>query len=438
MGGGVIFRLTKMKIRRLKIENFRGIVDETIDFDPSFTVFAGRNGGGKSTILEAIAIMLSRLSGRMSGNAGDCASLGGRDITYGKKSCLLRLTLSSPEDSITLSLGLDSDGNEMEDSAAADACAAKLRGVFSKVGDPDCELPVFAYYGSDRNTSGFCAPRPSEGMDRMSVYNNAFSAGTNFDGFAEWFAAVLLERELAVSEAARMPLKRGNRAREEIEKKYRFISEIKGALREFSPTLEGFYVEDGRLFVKPRGIPAEYLSQGEKSVAALISDIALRMSGANPAMKKPLSTDAIIMIDEVDLHLHPDWQAQIAVKLQKIFPNAQFIVSSHSPSVFSVVKSVYKLDEDGDGTMRLARSSQYGKAPADILGTFLNAGREGSVKAEIDAMYEALDAGDAGRAMKAIARLRRIIPDDPEVLRGEYLARAIGSSNVNGGTNAPH
>lgn len=54
-GGGVIFRLTKMKIRRLKIENFRGIVDETIDFDPSFTVFAGRNGGGKSTILEAIA-----------------------------------------------------------------------------------------------------------------------------------------------------------------------------------------------------------------------------------------------------------------------------------------------------------------------------------------------------------------------------------------------
>ena len=298
---------------------------------------------------------------------------------------------------------------------------------------------MFAYYGSDRNTSGFCAPRPSEGMDRMSVYKNAFSAGTNFDGFAEWFAAVLLERELAVSEAARMPLKRGNRAREEIEKKYRFISEIKGALREFSPTLEGFYVEDGRLFVKPRGIPAEYLSQGEKSVVALISDIALRMSGANPAMKKPLSTDAIIMIDEVDLHLHPDWQAQIAVKLQKIFPKTQFIVSSHSPSVFSVVKSVYKLDEDRGGTVRLERSSQYGKAPADILGTFLNAGREGSVKAEIDAMYEALDAGDADRALKIIARLRRIIPDDPEVLRGEYLARAIGSSNANGGgTNAPH
>jgi len=61
------------------------------------------------------------------------------------------------------------------------------------------------------------------------------------------------------------------------------------------------------------------------------------------------------------------------------------------------------------------------------------------VKAEIDAMYEALDAGDADRALKIIARLRRIIPDDPEVLRGEYLARAIGSSNANGGgTNAPH
>lgn len=69
-----------MKIKRLKIENFRGIVDDTIDFDPSFTVFAGRNGGGKSTILEAIAIMLSRISGRMSGRTGDCTSLRDRDI----------------------------------------------------------------------------------------------------------------------------------------------------------------------------------------------------------------------------------------------------------------------------------------------------------------------------------------------------------------------
>lgn len=428
-----------MKIRRLKIENFRGIVDETIDFDPSFTVFAGRNGGGKSTILEAIAIMLSRLSVRMSGSAGGCAGLRGRDITYGRDYCLLKLTLSSPEDSITLSLGLGRDGAETEDSAAADACAAKLRGVFSKVGDPGCELPVFAYYGSDRNTSGFCAPRPSEGMDRMSVYENAFSAGTNFDDFAEWFAAVLLERELAVSEAARMPLRRGNRAREEIEKKYRFISEIKAALREFSPTLEGFYVEDGRLFVRPREIPAEYLSQGEKSVAALISDIVLRMAGANPAMKSPLSTDAIIMIDEVDLHLHPDWQSQIAVKLQKIFPRAQFIVSSHSPSVFSVVKSLYRLDDGGDGVVRLERSSQYGRAPADILGTFLNAGREGPAKAAVEAMYAALDAGDAAGALKIIARLRKAMPDDPEVLRGEYLARAIGFSNGGEGrTDAPH
>ena len=97
------------------------------------------------------------------------------------------------------------------------------------------------------------------------------------------------------------------------------------------------------------------------------------------------------------------------------------------------------LEEDRGGTVRLERSYEDGKAPADILGTFLNAGREGSVKAEIDAMYEALDAGDADRALKIIARLRRIIPDDPEVLRGEYLARAIGSSNANGGgTNAPH
>ena len=92
-----------MKIKRLKIENFRGIIDETVDFDRSMTVFAGRNGGGKSTMLEAIAIMLSRVSGRMSGNAGNLCGLSDRDITYGKPRCSLTLTLSSETDSIDLS-----------------------------------------------------------------------------------------------------------------------------------------------------------------------------------------------------------------------------------------------------------------------------------------------------------------------------------------------
>lgn len=418
-----------MKIKSLKIENFRGIVDETIEFDPSFTVFAGRNGGGKSTILEAIAIMLSRVSGRMSGDSAECAKLLKRDITYGKKFCRLQLTLASNDDSLTLTFGRDLEGNESEDTVAAEACAARLKGVFQKADDPQCELPVFAYYSTDRNTSRFCAPRSSEGMDRMGVYQNAFKAGTNFDDFAEWFADVMMERELAVAEAAKMPLKQGNRAREEIEKKFRFITEIKLALREFSPTLENFHTEDGKLFVKPRGIPAEYLSQGEKSVVSLMSDIALRMAVANPSMKKPLASRAIIMIDELDIHLHPDWQSRIAQKLPKIFPQTQFIVSSHSPSLFSVVKSLYKLDERRDGLSRLEHSSQFGRAPADILGTFLNAEREPSFRDEIAAMYEAIDGGDAQKALKLIARLQKYIPDDPEIVRGEYLARALEKTN---------
>lgn len=414
-----------MKIKRLKIENFRGIIDETVDFDRSMTVFAGRNGGGKSTMLEAISIMLSRVSGRMSGNAGNLCGLSDRDITYGKPRCSLTLTLSSETDSIDLSLGRDRDGNEFEDTAAADMCAARVRGVFSQVGNPTAELPVFAYYGADRNTSGFSAPRPSEGMDRIGVYKNAFDAGTNFDDFAKWFAAVLAEREAVVARAAQLPLKQGNKMRDEIAAQYGFISAIKTALREFSPTLEGFYVEDGKLFVKPRGIPAEYLSQGEKSVAALISDIALRMSGANPQMRNPLTTDAIIMIDEVDIHLHPDWQARIVKFLPKTFPKTQFIVSSHSPSVFSAVKSLYKLDEGRDGTTHIEYSPQYGRAPSDILGTFMNAERESSLGGEIAAMYEAIDNRDGAKAMRIISRLQKIIPDDPELVRGEYLARML-------------
>lgn len=77
----------------------------------------------------------------------------------------------------------------------------------------------------------------------------------------------------------------------------------------------------------------DQLSGGYKAVLSVIADIAKRLSMANPDSQNPLEEDAVILIDELDLHLHPKWQKEIVDDLKRTFPNCQFIVSTHSPFV---------------------------------------------------------------------------------------------------------
>ena len=73
------------------------------------------------------------------------------------------------------------------------------------------------------------------------------------------------------------------------------------------------------------------LSQGEKSLLALVGDIARRLAMMNPLLEDPLKGEGIILIDEIDLHLHPHWQRNIVRRLRETFPNCQFILTTHSP-----------------------------------------------------------------------------------------------------------
>lgn len=79
------------------------------------------------------------------------------------------------------------------------------------------------------------------------------------------------------------------------------------------------------------------LSQGEKSLLALVADIARRLVLLNPSLDDPLKGNGVVLIDEIDLHLHPEWQQTILPNLMKTFPNIQFIVTTHSPQVLTTV-----------------------------------------------------------------------------------------------------
>ncbi|MBQ4295913.1 MAG: AAA family ATPase [Prevotella sp.] len=77
----------------------------------------------------------------------------------------------------------------------------------------------------------------------------------------------------------------------------------------------------------------EQLSEGYKIVIAMVADLVARMAEANPGMDNPLEASGIVLVDEIDLHLHPQWQREIILQLTTVFKNIQFIVTTHSPII---------------------------------------------------------------------------------------------------------
>ncbi len=411
-----------MIVESIHIENFKGLRDEYVEFDKSSTVLAGRNGGGKSTVLEAVATMLSWLPVGLCNYAIRGRKISSHDITYGTDFSRLTMKLRN-KTSMTLTLYKERQKrvSKNSDMSAAGAFAHDMRVMLES--DENVQIPVLAYYGASRDTSGHSSPAPISTNDRTEVYKRAFQAGTNFDKLTQWFVDMGLQRQKEIAEAAKMPLKKGNIRRKEIDDFFNPLQFVSKALAAFSEDFGSFVIRDAMMFLEARNIPATNLSDGEKTIIALIADIAMRMIVANPKMKNPLNSNAIILIDELDLHLHPDWQSSIAKKLPEIFKNAQFIISSHSPSVMSVAKNLYKIDGKNNTLEKINNS--YGRSPADILSQLLNIHREPEIAKRFRAMYTAIDNGNFQTAQKIIDELNVIIPEDPEVLRGEYLIRSL-------------
>ncbi|MBE6414827.1 MAG: hypothetical protein E7035_09820 [Verrucomicrobiaceae bacterium] len=412
-----------MVVESIHIENFKGLKDEFVEFDKSSTVLVGKNGGGKSTILEAVAIMLSWLPVGLCNYAVKGRKIVSRDITYGADFSRLTMTLRNKKP-LKLTLykeRLQRRKNNQSNMTDADIFAHDMRVMLES--DESVQIPVLAYYGASRDISGYTSPKPISTNDRTEVYKRAFQAGTNFDKLTEWFEQMVLWREQEIEKASQIPLKKGNLRRVEIDEFFNPLRFVGKALAGFAEEFSSFVVRNGQMFLDSRNIPAINLSDGEKTIIALIADIAMRMIVANPKMKNPLESNAIILIDELDLHLHPDWQSSIAKKLPEIFKKAQFIISSHSPSVMSVAKNLYKIDGKSNTFEKI--NNAYGRSPADILTQLLNVHREPEIAKRFRAMYTAIDNGNFNTAQKIIDELNVLIPEDPEVLRAEYIVRAL-------------
>lgn len=359
-----------MKLNVLRLENFRSFAELEVPLHEQMTVIVAENGQGKSTLLDAIRIALwpyvssfdlARNAFNDPGNAiaiddvrlqrlssGDMArQLPARVIMTGDfgsgTSTWTRYRDSEAKASKTKDAG---NTNSMKQWATA------IQGQIRDPMQPVLDLKVFGYYGTGRLWAQKRLMESPKGKDdtkdadfyiRTFAYMNCLDPASSYKHFKEWFIWAfqsLREQQIRQLEG-RSPSPDLQAAKERVLAVQQaidtFLQPTTGWHRlEYSITREKSLV----LTHEQHGtLDVDQLSDGIRSVLAMIGDIAYRCIKLNPHLGADAArkTRGVVMIDEVDMHLHPRWQQVILSQLQEAFPMIQFIVTTHSPQVLTTV-----------------------------------------------------------------------------------------------------
>ena len=419
-----------MRILEVKLDNFRGAKDLSLPLHERLNVFAGINGSGKSSILDATAILLSWLVNRIKTTRAPGRPIVEFDIKNGESLAGLQIVMNDGRRKIGWSIKKVRRGysNKLAFSVLNFATeAARDIQIDIASNDGQTNLPLFAYYPVNRAVLDIpLRIRARHRFDLLSAYDGSLTSGANFRTFFEWFR----EREDLENEARR---DQQSILFDDIASDFPdpHLEAVRNALTSLMPDFRNLTVRRNplRMDVEKRNqrIAVNQLSDGEKCLMAMVGDLARRMAIANPLRDNPLTGNGVILIDEIDLHFHPEWQRTVITKLPEVFPNCQFLISTHSPSIITHVQpeSLYLLSMES-GLLEATRPSEsYGKTVDRILEDLmeLKTTRPTSVSESISGMYRLIDEGKLDSARESIAKLKEQIHDDSDLVKAEVLIK---------------
>jgi predicted ATP-binding protein involved in virulence len=408
-----------MIIKTLSLTNFRGIASLNLDFSPDINVFSGINGAGKSSVLEAMAILLSRLIGRICSTEGTGRFFTESDIRNGFRETVAKIEISFSGKDISWQVSKAIRTSKKQSITNLEALKRLAAEVRKSLQDKmDTSLPVAVFYSVNRSVIDVpLRIRTKHAFDQIAAYDLALTGKRNdFRLFFEWFR----DRE--------------DYENEMIRDNKRFVDQQLHAVREAIAAFTGFtglrihrnplrmeVLKDGKKY------DIRQMSDGEKCHLALVGDLARRLAIANPRSRKALEGTGVVLIDEIDLHLHPIWQIMVIPQFTKVFPNCQFIISSHSPHVLTQVKpeSVFLFKQTEDGIASEKAGESYGKTADRILEDLMGlpTTRPREVAERLSKIFRLIDQGKVIEAKRQILDLRQRIGDDPELVKANVLIK---------------
>jgi len=331
-----------MRINEIRITNFKGFREHSETFDPNFTVFVGENGAGKTSMLEAVALSLV-----------DWSYAVGEQIEINPG--IVRIASETNKTSIAfreviplvVAVTGDIGGNPASwtikfngtvpitnlpffSSTVLTEEGSRLRKEFDSGENASANWPVIAFYTADRGRSEkpkldwnrVFADKPK----RVDGYKGWKNSADLIAGFSGW-----LGRQEAIA------------FQESIEPA--ISGTVKAAIISCLPHAKDlrFSAKEGEPIIvwdDDSSVTFGNLSHGQKSILAMVGDIARRCAMVNPHLETdaPAKTPGIVLIDELDLHLHPRWQRRIVDDLKRTFPEIQFITTTHSPFIIQALQ----------------------------------------------------------------------------------------------------
>lgn len=417
-----------MHIHHLELIRFRGAKELPLNLDKRLNVFVGMNGAGKSSVLDAVAILLSWLANRIKSESASGRPIKESDIENESTSSILSLNLINQSQSFEWTLAKGRHGRRLREGSSLRQSAELANALNKRISQSDRvgNLPLLAYYPVNRAVLDIpLRIRSKHRFDVLSAYDESLTSGANFRTFFEWFR----EREDLENE--------NRRYLDQFIKPDGFqfpdrqLEAVRRALEQFMPDFDNLTVRRNplRMEVEKLGqkLTVNQLSDGEKCLMATVGDLARRFAIANPSRDNPLEGQGIVLIDEIDLHLHPKWQRMVVPRLLEVFPSCQFMISTHSPHVITHVQpdNLFLLHLS-DGQLFCSRPTEsYGKTVERVLEDLMGieTTRPDEVKRSLKHIFDLIDRSDFEGARKSIEQLEDEIGEDPELTKARVLIK---------------
>ena len=393
-----------MKVNRLKLTNVRAIAAAEFYFEPDFNLIVGVNGVGKTTVLDALSACLAAFIFNDSGLPPRRTLLAqSTDVQVGAAALDVECEIENRGARFTYS------HHKRRDAPHGPNSLKQLSPASTGLEDTrDAALAVL--FATNRAVPSKRVPGAKMAAGgKVAAVTGAFARrALRLAEFSTWMRA---QRELS----------------EELPRAASALGAVEDTVKRLLPGYQRLRVDggDGSDLLIDRGdktLSVRQLSHGERGILALVLDVTRRLSQANPHMGDPAAeAQAVVLIDELELHLHPQWQRRIVRNLRSAFPRCQFIATTHSPQVIGEVEPD-RIHVIADGEV-YSPTHSFGVDSSRVLEELMDAPpRAESVHCLLSEISQKIGKSRFDEARPLVTQLVGILGEnDPEVTRVRAL-----------------
>ena len=407
-----------VRISRITLNNYRSFNNATIDLNGDSVVIFGENGVGKSSVLHAINLLFIRmLYSIVQEKTKPTIYIQTGDIKNGGDECNIEVDFDISGKSYSFARNIKRDGHGEYKRKNLESIVREFRSDFLE--SDSSNMPIFVNYGIHRLVLDIpLRIRQRHVFDKRSALTKAIDNKIDFRTFFEWFRYQEdLENEMIIEKKDFMYR---DRALQAVRESVQAMLDYAGDLHIERHPLTMVIKKDGER------IAVNQLSDGEKCTLALFGDLSRRLALANPSLENPNHGKGIVLIDEVELHMHPRWQRRIIPVLKRTFPNVQFIITTHSPQVLGEVGDgfkIYSMQKDGNEVRLELLPRLDGWDSNEILEILMRTAHiNKETERSFEQIFDCLANGQYKEAKKDLDSIQhRMSKNNPNLLRAKMI-----------------